>query len=110
MTILRHAPVGTTPRAGGRSPAAPAPAGGPATATAEVLAWEQFVARFYPGGGRHDLRAVSAYGRYRQRAGGADAERPLTLAALRVWDSEGGAQAHRHGTEVNGDDRAALVQ
>ena len=38
----------------------------PAAGVGEKLDWDAFSARYFPGGRRHDLDAVAAYGAYRQ--------------------------------------------
>jgi hypothetical protein len=56
----------------------------PAAGVGEKLDWDAFSARNFPGGRRHDLDAVAAYGTYRQgrdwRSSGRQTTRPkLTL-------------------------------
>jgi hypothetical protein len=73
------------------------------SATVEDLDWEQFRAANFSGSGRHDLKAIVAYGAYkRSRAAGdqpardaarlqeADTVSPEGIS-LDEWEDEGGA-------------------
>ena len=66
------------------------------------LDWDAFVAGFFPGSRRHDLKALVAYAAYRRSGavakhstvgGGAsdEAERISAQAGIKAWEDEGGA-------------------
>lgn len=70
--------------------------------TVENLDWQQFRAAYFPGCGRHDLKAIVAYGAYRRslaagdrraravaRLQEGDAVSPEALS-LEAWEDEGG--------------------
>jgi hypothetical protein len=69
----------------------------------EEVDWEAFVAAYFPGSRRHDLKAIRAYGAYKRSrgvgeqstAGGTGskgAKRISTRAAsIEAWEDEGGA-------------------
>jgi hypothetical protein len=74
----------------------------------ERLAWQGFLARFYPRSGRHDFDALAAYESYRNdiEARGPDdvrvapsrgrrEEEPWTATETERWESEGGAGTGR---------------
>jgi hypothetical protein len=70
--------------------------------TVEDLDWQQFRAAHFPGSGRHDLKAMVAYGAYRRSLAAGD--QPVGEAArlreadavsseatsLEEWEGEGG--------------------
>jgi hypothetical protein len=65
------------------------------------LDWESFVATYFPGSRRHNLKALVAYGDYKHpfRLGGeraseatANVEAPLVeVSSVEAWENEGGA-------------------
>jgi hypothetical protein len=71
--------------------------------TVEDLDWQHFRAAHFPGSGRHDLKAIVAYGAYRRSLAAGD--QPASEAAhvreadavsaeatsLDEWEDEGGA-------------------
>jgi len=71
--------------------------------TAPDLDWEDFLAAYFPGSRRHDLKAITAYAAYRRSrladeqsatepARLKDAERISTEAtSVEAWEDEGGA-------------------
>ena len=58
-----------------------------ATSPQEPLDWADFLARYFPDGQRHDLRALTAYDVYR-REHAPDVSAPNGLGA---WEDRGGA-------------------
>jgi hypothetical protein len=58
----------------------------------QELDWDGFVAAFFPGSRRHDLKALAAYGAYKRSQGVADNSRISTPAgSIERWEDEGGA-------------------
>ncbi len=65
------------------------------------LDWEAFSAAYFPGRHRHDLEAITAYGKYRraveertsERAGRTDEADDTTEST--TWEDEGGAVSQR---------------
>lgn len=79
--------------------------------------WQAFSTVYFPGRGRHDLEAVTAYGAYR-RSHAADARssharaseerarieaepRPAGPTALQDWEDEGGAASRGRGERLS---------
>jgi hypothetical protein len=77
-----------------------------ATDAPDGLDWQGFSTRYFPGRRRHDLDALTAYGRYRRHSRpprrasreGAQADRPaqaddavLSEGAVQAWEAEGGS-------------------
>jgi hypothetical protein len=68
--------------------------------TGPDIAWEEFVAAYFPERRRHDLKAITAYAAYKhshaaslaQAAGLKNTERiGATAASVEAWEDEGGA-------------------
>jgi hypothetical protein len=58
------------------------------------LDWQRFSAKYFPGRGRHDFEALTAYGAYkRTRKTGEPAQEAPSVpgsTALEAWEDEGG--------------------
>jgi hypothetical protein len=48
--------------------------------TVPDLDWQRFVAAYFPGSRRHDLKAITAYAAYNVRKSSTNSQRPTPLA------------------------------
>jgi hypothetical protein len=60
----------------------------PAAGVGEMLEWDAFSARYFPGRSRHDLDAVAAYGAYRRGYDWQNSGRQTTPARLTLVRNE----------------------
>jgi hypothetical protein len=60
----------------------------PAAGVGEMLEWDAFSARYFPGRSRHDLDAVAAYGAYRKGDDWQNSGRQTTPARLTLVPDE----------------------